>query len=195
MVSMLLHLPLHNPLAILSLFMQECGHSAEIKRQILDGNILRAEMQTKSTPWQDPSTAAIRWPNDYFRAMSALHLAQNNLIFVNHAVGFELTVWRLIQKIASEEKLQVWLKLGLSQGEWTSVLDDVEFEIAHTSSRKAQIACLKDRIAVQIELVCYFLFPPFSELALDNSGVYLISHILLGRWITSLAIERQHRPT
>lgn len=166
-VRSLLHLPLDNPLAIISFLMKECGYSSESKRQFLDNYILRAEVRTKSTPWADPSTSAIRWPNDYFKAMSVLHLSQNNLIFVNHAVSFELTVWRLIQRMACDENLWKLLQMDTSQDEWASISDAVEFEMAHTLSRKAQIACLKDRIAVQIELVCHLSF----TLAHGHSGI------------------------
>jgi hypothetical protein len=145
---------------------RELGHTSESKRQILDNAILGAEVQTKSTPWDDPSKALVRWPNDIHEATSVLHLCHNNLLFVGRAVGFEVDVWRWLHKLVGgsssasrDGEVLAWLRGGDARaGAWAALIDSIEFEMVHTVNRKAQIGCLKERIGVQINLVS-FPFP------------------------------------
>jgi hypothetical protein len=43
--------------------------------------------------------------------------------------------------------------------QWQGLLDDIDFEIANTNSRETQIACLKERIVVQMTMVRSFTTP------------------------------------
>lgn len=144
-----------NPIAFLAMLVRECGRTSELRRQYLDNNILDAEVQTRSTLWKSLEKEGERylksgWSDDFYEATNALHLCHNELMFVARAVDFEVDVWRFLRSITREEKLIPWLMATAKKSEWTAVLDSIQFEITYTLDRKAQIECLKDRIAVQI---------------------------------------------
>lgn len=148
----------HNPIAFLVALTKECGRTSEYKRKGLDDKILGAEVLTKSTPWDDPDHALIQWPNDFLKTINVLHLCHNNLTFVDHAVYFETDVWEFLQQFTKEEDkaLRDWrIALGANTDDahGQANLDNILFEAGYTKNRKAQIACLKDRIHVQMDLV------------------------------------------
>ncbi|OKL56761.1 hypothetical protein UA08_07901 [Talaromyces atroroseus] len=137
---------------------RELGHTSESKRHALDRSILGAEVQTKSTPWDDPSRALVRWPNDIHEATSVLHLCHNNLLFVARAVEFEIDLWRWLRRLVvggdSKNEALLWLRgSDVRAGVWTALIDSIDFEMVHTMNKKTQIDCLKERIGVQINLI------------------------------------------
>ncbi|KAF7555027.1 hypothetical protein G7Z17_g2464 [Cylindrodendrum hubeiense] len=142
-----------NPLALMAMILAECGMTSESKRRDLDNYILSAEVQTRASSWEDPGKKLVRWPHDFYTVMSILHLCQNNLTFVNHAVEFEITAWEFLQKIALDKEVQKWLRASTGDGQWQAIRDDIDYELSHTSSRKAQIGCLRERVEVQIALI------------------------------------------
>ncbi|KAM0430123.1 hypothetical protein ACHAPT_006129 [Fusarium lateritium] len=138
-----------NPAAFLAMLLKESGRTSEEKREELDLNILKAEIQTKSTPWQDFKEAK----NDYYEATGVLNLCHNNLVFVTRAVDAEIEGLRFLRRLTDDEKLGPWMRGTADEGEWVGILDGIDFETAHTVSRRAQIGCLKERIGVQINLI------------------------------------------
>lgn len=147
-----------SPIAFLAMLVRECGRTSELKRHDLDANILGTEVHTRSTLWNSLEIEPGRylktgWSNDFYEATNALHLCHNELLFVARAVDFEVDVWHFLRSISGEEQLIPWLKATANESEWTAVLDGIQFEITYTLDRKAQIGCLKDRIAVQLDRV------------------------------------------
>ncbi|KAK7729239.1 hypothetical protein SLS53_009303 [Cytospora paraplurivora] len=146
-----------SPVAFLAMLFKECGRTSELKRQELDDDILGAECQTKSTLWKEPEKIPgkplARWPNDFYAATSAMHLCHNNMMFVARAVDFEIAVWKHLLLMITKEPLLMWLRASAGESEWVSIQDEIQFEISHTVDRNAQIECLKERIAVQVNLL------------------------------------------
>ncbi|KAH7139662.1 hypothetical protein B0J13DRAFT_558313 [Dactylonectria estremocensis] len=142
-----------NPLAFVVMILMECGVTSESKRSDLDQYILGAEVQTRASSWEDPGQKLVRWPHNFYSVMSVLHLCQNNLMFVNHAVEFEVSAWEFFQRLASEEDVRQLLKAKTGDGAWQAIRDDIDYELAHTNSRKAQIGCLRERVGVQISMI------------------------------------------
>lgn len=95
-----------NPLALIVTILNECGFTSELKREELDKDVLGAEVQTRASSWEDPDKTLVRWPHDFYSAMSILHLCQNNLMFVNHAVEFEVAAWEFFQQIARKDEVR-----------------------------------------------------------------------------------------
>jgi hypothetical protein len=145
--------PWYHPLAFFVILTQECGRSSEVKRKESDLEILVAEVQTQSTPWNDLNKTLIKWPKDFYQATSILHKCHNQLVFLNHAVNFEIQVWKFLQQLLEDKKFPLPGKLTVEDDEHQSVRDEVAFQLAYTTSRKGQISCLRDRVQVQIELV------------------------------------------
>jgi hypothetical protein len=143
-----------NPLSILSILLTACGKTSERIRSERDLEILSAEKKTKSTPWEDPNTGRVQSPDEFVRATSILNLCHNNLVFLKRAVDFEIEVWRFLQDLITQHDVKKWWEVSLTEPDRQAVLDDMWFELQHTRSRKAQIACLQDRIQVQISLAC-----------------------------------------
>ncbi|KAH7140861.1 hypothetical protein EDB81DRAFT_885565 [Dactylonectria macrodidyma] len=142
-----------NPLALIVMILVECGATSESKRSDLDKYILGAEVQTRASSWEDPNKTLVRWPHNFYSVMSVLHLCQNNLMFVNHAVEFEVAAWEFFQRISSEGDVGQLLKAKTGDGAWQTIRDDIDYELAHTNSRKAQIGCLRERVGVQISMI------------------------------------------
>ncbi|XXG98676.1 hypothetical protein Hte_005005 [Hypoxylon texense] len=141
-----------NPLALMTIILQQCGFTSENKRQGLDSNILSAEFMTGSTPWNDPNIAVVQKPNNFFEATSVLHLSYNNLIFVHHAINFEVNTWKHLRTMADDQRIKPLLKARASDDEWHSILDEMDFELGHTTCRRGQVDCLKERTTVQIDV-------------------------------------------
>ncbi|KAK7423522.1 hypothetical protein QQX98_000979 [Neonectria punicea] len=148
-----------NPLALMVMILLECGYTSEEKRKHLDHFILQAEVQTHASSWKGTGKPEdlsrkqnVRSPADFYTVMSVLHLCQNNLMFVGHAIEFEADAWGFFRKLSNGEE-QKWFKLGSSDGQWQATRDEIDFELVHTNSRKAQIGCLKERVGVQIALI------------------------------------------
>lgn len=147
-----------NPVAYMTVILQQCGLTSERRRQALDDNILGAEVLTKSTPWSDPSIAVVQRLNNFYEATSILHLSYNNLIFVYHAISFEINTWKLLRTMAEDQRVRPMLQARASDNEWQSMLDDIDFELGLTTCRKAQVECLKERTTIQINVVStYFI--------------------------------------
>ncbi|KAH6976425.1 hypothetical protein BKA56DRAFT_589617 [Ilyonectria sp. MPI-CAGE-AT-0026] len=142
-----------NPLALIVTILNECGFTSELKREDLDKDVLGAEVQTRASSWEDPGKTLVRWPHDFYSVMSILHLCQNNLMFVNHAVEFEVAAWEFFQQMSRKDEVREWLKANTSDGSWQAIRDDIDYELAHAISRKAQIGCLRERVGVQISLI------------------------------------------
>lgn len=142
-----------NPLALMTIVIQQCGLTSEEKRQALDDNILGAEFITKSTPWSDPNIVVVQKLYNFYEATSILHLSYNNLIFVHHAINFEITSLKHLRAMAEDQRIKPLLEAGASEDEWHSVLDDIDFELGHTIYRKGQVECLKERATIQIGVV------------------------------------------
>lgn len=151
--SSLFKLVRQNPLALMTIIMQQCGLTSEEKRKGLDDNILSAEFMTKSTPWNDPNIAVVQNPNNFYEATSILHLSYNNLIFVHHAINFEINTWRHLRTMADDQRIKPLLKARASDDEWHSILDEIDFELGHTTCRRGQAECLKERTTIQINVV------------------------------------------
>lgn len=135
------------PLALLTLLLKECGHTTEERRQTVDDYILEAEKQTKSSPWKAPSRAL----SDDMTSRLSLH--HSTLVFIARAVDAEMENWRFLKGMAVDDQTSAWLRGDADEARWQGLLDGIDFEIAHTRSRRAQIACLKERIGVQMTLV------------------------------------------
>lgn len=142
-----------NPLALIVTILNECGFTSELKREDLDEYVLGAEIQTRASSWEDPGEKLVRWPHDFYSVMSILHLCQNNLMFVNHAVEFEVAAWEFFQQLSVKDEVRQWLKANTGDGTWQAIRDDIDYELAHATSRKAQIGCLRERVGVQISLI------------------------------------------
>ncbi|KAI1403015.1 hypothetical protein F4819DRAFT_452448 [Hypoxylon fuscum] len=142
-----------NPVAYMTVILQQCGLTSERRRQALDDNILGAEVLTKSTPWSDPSIAVVQRLNNFYEATSILHLSYNNLIFVYHAISFEINTWKLLRTMAEDQRVRPMLQARASDNEWQSMLDDIDFELGLTTCRKAQVECLKERTTIQINVM------------------------------------------
>lgn len=147
-----------SPIAFLAMLVRECGRTSELKRHDLDENILGTEIHTMSTMWNSPEILRGRylksgWSNNFYEMTNALHLCHNELMFVARAVDFEADIWKFLRSITEEEQLSPWLRATAKHTEWIAVLDGIQFEITYTLDRKAQIGCLKDRIAVQIDRI------------------------------------------
>lgn len=84
---------------------------------------------------------------------SVLHWCQNNLLFISWAVDFEIDAWARLRFIADDEKLGPWLRPDADDVDWAAMLDEIDFDLAHTSNWKAHVECLKDRIEIQINLM------------------------------------------
>ncbi|KAH7327970.1 hypothetical protein B0I35DRAFT_416227 [Stachybotrys elegans] len=141
------------PLTLLSTVLKACGETSEEERRIADNEILGAEVLTKSTLWNDPNTTVIRQPRDFDEAIGALHLSHNMLLFINHSIKFETDAWRFLRRLYTDESTPSWLKDRTTPHDRQAALDEVDFEITHTVSRSAQVACLVDRVGVQTNLV------------------------------------------
>ncbi|KAJ3530582.1 hypothetical protein NM208_g9265 [Fusarium decemcellulare] len=139
-----------NPVAFLSILLKECGRTSELKRGPLDLNLLGAEILTKSTPWKKKLQST---PNDFLKTTGQLNVTYNNLLFVARAVDAEIDAWQFLRQMATDELLGPWLRGEASKREWNEVLDDIDFEMAHTQSRKAQIGCLKERMGIQVNVI------------------------------------------
>ncbi|RMJ18405.1 hypothetical protein CDV36_001945 [Fusarium kuroshium] len=138
-----------NPVAFLTVLLRECGRTSELKRGPLDNNILGAEILTKSTPWQKLR----KTPNDFVATTNQLNASYNALLFVARAVDAEVDAWQFLQRMAKDEQLRPWLKAAASNRQWSEMLDNIDFEMAHTHSRKTQIGCLKERTGIQINAI------------------------------------------
>ena len=164
-----------HPLSFLSLLVKECGCTSEEGRRVVDHEILGAEYFTMSSPWGTPSTEELKQlsasnespgptadreppkvpiPETTQQAVRSLHVARSKMVFVSHAVAFEIDSWRFLQAMMSDVSISPLLKMAATDGEWQSMMDDVEFELMYTLERQAQIAGLRERIGVQIQLVC-----------------------------------------
>ncbi|KAK7427293.1 hypothetical protein QQZ08_006230 [Neonectria magnoliae] len=149
-----------NPLALMVMILLECGYTSEAERQYQDNFILQAEVQTRASSWKGTGKSEdlsrkknVRSPADFYSVMSVLHLCQNNLMFVGHAIEFEADAWEFFRRLSNEGEEQKWFKLGSSDRQWQATRDEIDFELVHTKSRKAQIRCLKERVGVQIALI------------------------------------------
>ncbi|KAF5001048.1 hypothetical protein FDECE_11063 [Fusarium decemcellulare] len=139
-----------NPVAFLTIILKECGRTSELKREPLDLNLLGAEILTKSTPWKKKLQTT---PNDFLKTTNQLNVSYNNLLFVARAVDAEIDAWEFLRQMAKDEQLGPWLRAAASKREWSEMLDDIDFEMAHTRSRKAQIGCLKERMGIQVNVI------------------------------------------
>ena len=144
-----------NPLAFLTLLIQSIGKTSEEKRSLLDIVIFNTELETGSTSWGDKSNLVVRWPQDSYKTMSAVHICHNNLVFVARAVEFEADLWTKLRTMAQADDWKSVLtpkddENGRAGG---LILGTIEVELAYTESRLAQIRGLEKRAEVQINLV------------------------------------------
>jgi len=178
----------HNPLVLLLAITKECGRTSEKLRGLRDNEILDAEKETKSTMWdigsleaekktkstmrdnglgKEKQTKSIMFyqkslvrSDDIYETNRTLQRCNNELTFVNHAVNFEIDVWTFLQQIMKEP----WIPKICDKADLQFITDTINYELGHTSSRKAQIACLHDRLKVQIGLVRIHLQLPYPTL-------------------------------
>jgi hypothetical protein len=145
----------HNPLAFLVMLARECGRTSETKRQTRDAEILRAEMASTSTLWQDPTQKKIQVPKNYYEIISVLHVCHNTLTFIDHAVAFEIDVWNFLQCLMTGKDVNdvAFLEQLWAKADSQFITDTVSYELRYTMSRKLQIAGLQNRVKVQQSLV------------------------------------------
>jgi hypothetical protein len=154
-----------NPIALLVLLARECGRTSEIKRQQRDNEILSAEAKSESTLWRDPSKLPNEVPDNFYDRIKALHVCDNTLTFIDHAVAFEIDVWNFLKDIMTAKEVKdedlkdkdvkdrvmkdgKWLKESWIKDDLQFITDIVSYEIWRIKGRKLQIACLQDRVKV-----------------------------------------------
>ncbi|KAF9875679.1 hypothetical protein CkaCkLH20_06611 [Colletotrichum karsti] len=149
-----------HPLAFLVTLLQDIGRTSEEKRDKLDGYIVEVEMETNTCvppPRKDqpevPFTKRVRWPKDHYTSMGLLHKCNNQLVFAARAVNEEIDAWRQLQRLLEDAK-PMWEGVGGVDKKISAAMSNtVKFQLAHTKSRKTQIQGLKERVAVQIDLI------------------------------------------
>ncbi|KAM0741873.1 hypothetical protein ACQRIT_004730 [Beauveria bassiana] len=142
-----------NPLGFLIMLVQDMGRTSEAKRDQLDLKILQTEIKTGSTSWGNEDGLAVRWPEDSYQTMSAMHICQNNLVFVTRAIDEEADFWRQLREMTEDEALWAALKGTIDRNQKEKILWLLECELAVTRSRQTQVRGLKERNEVQIDLI------------------------------------------
>ncbi|KAL1849412.1 hypothetical protein VTK73DRAFT_9885 [Phialemonium thermophilum] len=142
-----------SPLALLTTLIRDVGCTSEEKRGLLDNEILEIEQTTRSTRFTSKPEENVRWPGASYQTISDLHKCHNGLVFVVRAIDAEINAWRQLRRMANDERLKpIWASAADPRRE-RAMLDVIDFELAHTESRKSQTKSLQERAELQINLV------------------------------------------
>ncbi|KAK1856399.1 hypothetical protein CCHR01_00970 [Colletotrichum chrysophilum] len=149
-----------HPLAFLVALLRDIGQASEVKRKELDDHIVKIEMETNTCippPVEGQPeplfTKKVCWPEDHYECIGLLHRCNNQLVFATRAVDEEIEAWRQLQGLL-EDRNSICNVEGLANKNiQTTMLNTVKFQLTHTKSRRTQIQGLRDRVAVQIELI------------------------------------------
>jgi hypothetical protein len=93
--------PWSHPLLMFVFLARQCGFSSMVDQRARDDEVLGAEIQTNSTKWDDLGKwGMVKWPHDFFHATTVLHICHNQLLFLQHAIDFEIHVWKFLQRVS-----------------------------------------------------------------------------------------------
>jgi hypothetical protein len=95
----------HNPLAILATLARECGQTSDAKPKVEDDHILRTEVESKLTSWDDPSYIVGRLPEDFYRLIDDLNKSDNMLASIDAGLAFKIDVWNFVKQISTEKNV------------------------------------------------------------------------------------------
>jgi hypothetical protein len=125
-----------------------------VEQKARDDVVLGAEVHTQSTKWDDPGKMdMVKWPHDFFHATTVLHICHNQLLFLHHAIDFELQVWKFLQRVSEDKNLLLLKDVKVDGDQHQSIKDEIAFQYTYATSRKGQVTILQDRVQFQIELV------------------------------------------
>ncbi|KAF4420161.1 hypothetical protein CGGC5_v009232 [Colletotrichum fructicola Nara gc5] len=149
-----------HPLAFLVALLRDIGQASEVKRKELDDHIVKIEMETNTCippPVEGQPeplfTKKVCWPEDHYECIGLLHRCNNQLVFATRAVDEEIEAWRQLQGLLEDRNSICNVEGLVNKNIQTTMLNTVKFQLTHTKSRRTQIQGLRDRVAVQIELI------------------------------------------
>lgn len=144
---------MRNPIGILILLTVQCGQTSELNRKMRDNEVLKIEIRTKSTLWNDPNETMKKSPSDYLKTTIFAHICNNNLLFLSNAVAFEIETWMFIQSLMKDGVLG-WKKRMLKQpAKRMRIADEIKYHLQYAGNRKAQIKLLQSRTNAQINQI------------------------------------------
>ncbi|KAI8249136.1 hypothetical protein K4K58_011088 [Colletotrichum sp. SAR11_239] len=114
--------------------------ASEVKRKELDDHIVKIEMETNTCI--PPPVEGQPEP-----------LFTKKLVFATRAVDEEIEAWRQLQGLLEDRNSICNVEGLVNKNIQTTMLNTVKFQLTHTKSRRTQIQGLRDRVAVQIELI------------------------------------------
>ncbi|KAE9566789.1 hypothetical protein CGMCC3_g17063 [Colletotrichum fructicola] len=129
-----------HPLAFLVALLRDIGQASEVKRKELDDHIVKIEMETNTCI--PPPVEGQPEP-----------LFTKKLVFATRAVDEEIEAWRQLQGLLEDRNSICNVEGLVNKNIQTTMLNTVKFQLTHTKSRRTQIQGLRDRVAVQIELI------------------------------------------